>query len=374
MKDDPCSLEEHVAEYERKLGVLAAFVRKKGLSGVVVSRHENIAWLTAGLADTRVGVLRETGAASVLVTSEGEAVLLTTNNEVERFMEEEFAALKMRAVVKPWYANDVAASVREVVGSGAVATDQAGGEWTVVSLQPLRMTLTQGEVKRYRWVGRAAATTAQEIVRVLQPGMNEREMQTMLASELIAQGMLPSVYLEAADDRARRYKHAVPRSGVLERFGMVGFCVRKWGLTVSMTRFVHFGKVPQELEDRFAATAAIAARLQHATRDGMSAEGLFDVAREAYAVAGYAGEEGGHHQGGATGYLEREWIARPGGAENVRAPQAFAWNPSLNGAKSEDTVLLMEDAIEVLTSTSELPAVKTEIEGRVYESAGLLTM
>ena len=374
MKGDPCSVDEHVAEYERKLGVLAAFVREKGLSGVVVSRHENIAWLTAGLADTRVGVLRETGAASVLVTSEGEAVLLTTNNEVERFMEEDFAALKMRAVVKPWYANDLAASVREVVGARAVATDQAGGEWTVVSLQPLRLTLTQDEVKRYRWVGRAAATTAQEIVRALQPGMSEREMQSMLARELIAKGMLPSVYLEAVDDRARRYKHAVPRNGVLESLAMLGFCVRRWGLTVAMTRFVHFGKAPLDLEERFQATAVIAARLQHVTRDGISAEQLFQAAREAYAAVGYEGEEKGHHQGGATGYMEREWIARPGGAEKVRGPQAFAWNPSLNGAKSEDTVLLIGDAIEVLTSTPELPVVKTEIEGRVFESAGLLTM
>ena len=72
--------------------------------------------------------------------------------------------------------------------------------------------------------------------------------------------------------------------------------------------------------------------------------------------------------------MEREWIARPGGRDCVRGPQAFAWNPSLNGAKSEDTVVLIGDAIEVLTSTPGLPVVKTEVEGLVYEGAGLLTM
>jgi len=79
-----------------------------------------------------------------------------------------------------------------------------------------------------------------------------------------------------------------------------------------------------------------------------------------------------HHQGGATGYAEREWVARPGGHEKVLNHQAFAWNPSLQGAKAEDTAIVLDGRIEIITSTPELPTVTTVVGGIEYRSAGVL--
>jgi Xaa-Pro dipeptidase len=178
--------------------------------------------------------------------------------------------------------------------------------------------------------------------------MRETTMQGMIAESLPSQGILPSVFLTAVDDRIRRYRHAVPRRCVLERFGMLNFSARRWGLSVSMTRFVHFGSMPTELEDGFSAVAQVNARLLAATRQGINSDELFTVAEEAYSAVGYAGEEKQHHQGGATGYLEREWVARPGGSERVAAQQAFAWNPNLPAAKVEDTFLLRDGSLRHL--------------------------
>jgi antitoxin VapB len=153
---------------------------------------------------------------------------------------------------------------------------------------------------------------------------------------------------------------------------MIGFCAKRWGLTVSITRFVHFGAMPAELEDKFAAAAEVNAWLMEATRMGASSDELFTVAHQAYEAVGYAGEERMHHQGGATGYAEREWVARPGGTERVVAQQALAWNPNLQGAKVEDTVLLQDGLIEMLTGTPELPVITTRLNGTEYHSAGVL--
>jgi antitoxin VapB len=52
--------------------------------------------------------------------------------------------------------------------------------------------------------------------------------------------------------------------------------------------------------------------------------------------------------------------------------QAFAWNPSARGGKVEDTVVLQDGAIELLTETTEFPVVVTVAGGVSYRSAGVL--
>jgi len=366
------SAQEIQDELAVKRGRLQALLAERNADAILIARHENIAWLTAGQAEIRIGLLRETGAASLLVTRDDRVFYLTTNNEAPRLAQEEFAGLDYTPIVQPWYAADQGAAIRSVVGEGTVLADAPNGAMPVVSLYPLRAALTAGEIARYRWLGRAVADTTSELLMTLAPGMTERGIQAQLMERLVAQGILPSVLLDAVDGRIRRFRHAVPRAGTLERFGMLNFCARRWGLTISITRFVHFGAMPAELEEKFGVVAEVSARLLAATRAGATGDELFHVARAAYAALGHAGEETMHHQGGATGYLEREWVAKPGGTERVESPQAFAWNPSLQGAKVEDTVLLRDGAIEVLTGTPELPVMVTPFAGVEYRSAGVL--
>jgi Xaa-Pro dipeptidase len=358
-------------ELAEKKHRMQQFMAERGLHALLLARHENIAWATAGTVELRIGVPRETGAGSLLFTKEGKAFYLTTNNEFARQSAEEFASLDYEAVVNPWYANDVVATVAKLA-PGTVGSDTAVGAASLVQLAPLRYRLTPTEVERYRWLGAACAEAATEVVKNLRVGMTETEMQTALAGQLLSRNVMPSVYLTAVDDRIRRYRHAVPRAGVLDRFGMVNFCARRWGLCVSMTRFVHFGAMPAELAAKFEAVAMVNAKLWNATSEGRSADELFHVAKEAYAAEDFAGEETMHHQGGATGYAEREWVARPDGGERLLDGQAVAWNPSLQGAKVEDTAILAKGAIEIITETPGLPWVDTSCHGTVYRSAAVL--
>jgi Xaa-Pro dipeptidase len=373
MNNDPFSVNANrLQEMDGKRAKIAAFLREKSVDAILISRHDNIAWATAGVVDVRVGMLREIGAASLLITREGAAHYLTTNNEVLRLAEEEFDGLSFTPHVKPWHANDLRATAAQIVGSGVIAGDMGQEGLQSLSIQALRHELTDGEAARYQWLGAHAARAAEAVLPRLQPGMSERTMQTMLAEQLIGAGMMPSVYLTATDARIAKYPHPVPREGVLERLGMLGFCARRWGLSVSITRYVHFGAPPAELEEAFAVLAQVSARLVAATRQGATSSDLFSAAQQAYAALGHAGAEQNHHQGGATGYLEREWFARPGGAEQVTPQQAFAWNPNMRGAKVEDTYLLQGGQMQLLTATPELPLVITSWNGAKYQSAALL--
>jgi antitoxin VapB len=236
----------------------------------------------------------------------------------------------------------------------------------------LRASLTGAEILRYRWLGRKTADVTAAVLQELEPGITEYEMEALVSDGLLCEGILPSVLLMAVDDRILNFKHAVARGAALKRFGMLNLCSRKWGLAISITRFVHFGELPSELSERFASAAKVNAALLDATRAGAASAALFQAAQQAYAAEGYPGEEEFHHQGGATGYGEREWLATPNGKEVVQNCQAFAWNPSIRGGKVEDTTLLIDGAIETLTATPELPLIETPINGAAYSGAGVL--
>jgi antitoxin VapB len=105
---------------------------------------------------------------------------------------------------------------------------------------------------------------------------------------------------------------------------------------------------------------------------GATSAELFATAANTYASLDHPAEEQNHHQGGATGYGEREWLATPAGTERVVNRQGFAWNPSVAGGKIEDTVLLRDGEIELLTGTPDLPLLSTRAGNLTVQSAGVL--
>jgi antitoxin VapB len=360
-------------ELEAKHQQVLEWLRRESLDGVLLKRNENIAWLTGGAVELRVLTPNETGVGALLITAEGARYYLTTANEAPRLHDEEFGELDFEPVVFPWYADGTAEKALEL-SRDRVASDTPMPGFFPANLYPLRASLQETEIARFRWLGTETGAGVTEVLKGLEPGLTEYELEARVAEALLRRGILPSVYLMAADERILKYKHAVGRGKRLEKFAMLNLCARKWGLTVSITRFAHFGQVPGQLADGFHAAAQVNAALLHATRVGATAAELFRVAKEAYAREGFSGDEQLHHQGGATGYWEREWVATPAGTETVVNKQAFAWNPSVRGGKVEDTVLLRDGQIEVLTETSEIPTLGSQAGGFRYYASGILIL
>jgi Xaa-Pro dipeptidase len=351
------------AELDAKHDKLLEWMRGQKLAGVLLRRNENVAWITGGAVEVRVLTPSETGVASLLITADGRRFYFTTENEAARLHDEEFGALDFEPVLFPWYADETVGAAAKLAG-GPLGSDTPGDGLKPINLYPLRASLSESEIARYRWLGaETAAATA---------GLSEYDLEAITAANLLRRGIQPSVYLFAVDDRIYKYKHAVPRGARLKQYGMLNLCSRKWGLAISITRFVHFGDLPSELEARFNSAAQVNAALLNATRAGASSADLFRIAQAAYSTEGFPGEERFHHQGGPTGYGEREWVATPNGTQVVVNNQAFAWNPSIRGGKAEDTVILRDGKIEWLTATPELPVIRASVNGTAYPAAGVL--
>ena len=128
------------------------------------------------------------------------------------------------------------------------------------------------------------------------------------------------------------------------------------GLHVSITRLLSFGEAPEELASRVRAAAEVDAAMLSASTPGTPVNDVLRVAAEAYERLGFPDEWRLHHQGGITGYAGREVFATPGDATPLPRAGAAAWNPSVTGGgKSEDTALVTEVGLEVVTRTPQLP-------------------
>jgi antitoxin VapB len=221
----------------------------------------------------------------------------------------------------------------------------------------LRSVLTGIEGERFRQLGKLCADAMVSALQAVRPGMSEYQIAAVLSKETLARGILPIVNLIATDKRVYHYRHPLPTDKKLEKYAMLVLCGRKWGLVCSITRLVHFGALPDELRERILATAEVNAALIKATRPGRLLGEIFAQEQEIYARLGYPDEWQKHHQGGLTGYEPREFLAIPGSQEMVAEGQAFAWNPSITGAKVEDTILVGASENEIISLTPSLPTI-----------------
>ncbi len=99
---------------------------------------------------------------------------------------------------------------------------------------------------------------------------------------------------------------------------------------------------------------------------------VFKNAVAVYAETGFAEEWRNHHQGGTAAYEPRETVATLASQAEVELHQAYAWNPSVTGTKSEDTVLVGSEGNEVLTDIPGWPSISINRKGQVLERPAIL--
>jgi len=210
------------------------------------------------------------------------------------------------------------------------------------------------------------------VARQLRPGLSEEEIAARLSAEVMRHGIVPTVLLVGADERAFKYRHPLPTDKRLEKYALLTLCGRKGGLIANLSRLVHFGPLPAELQRKQEAVARVDATFIAYTVPGARAGDVFTRGLEAYAAVGYPDEWKLHHQGGATGYEGRDYKATPSSPEIVQVNQAFTWNPSIAGTKSEDTIIVSEGGYEFLTTSPDWPTIPVEVKGRIVERPAIL--
>lgn len=352
---------EEIREKQRRV---TGYLKSRGLRALLLKRQANFCWMTCGGLNV-VGIATEMGAASLLIL-EKEKYVISSNIEAPRMMEEEELG-SQGFVLKDffWYEDQEVSLVRRLTGEGPLASDMPFPGALVVAedVARLRYSLTPDEVQRYRWLGERASLALERAMMDSQRGEKESEVVGRLCNELWKDRIDAITLMAAADDRVSRFRHPIPTEKRVDRYLMVSVNARKWGLIVSLTRFVHFGKVPDELRDKYTAAVFIDCTFMAATLPGVPASEVLRKGIEAYGEKGYPEEWKLHHQGGAIGYTGRDYRATLDTAEMVQENQAFTWNPSITGTKSEDTILVTSKGPEMITRPILYPALSINVGG-----------
>lgn len=360
-----------MTDFENRQQQLREFMDDLDLDALLLQRVSSFAWATCGAA-AYVNTASSTGAASLLITSTARH-LITNNIEAPRLIREERLNEQGWVIhAPPWYeTNSLIADLTKGKQFGADVNFPNAIELTG-PIARMRSRLNHSEAQRFRSLGQICADAMDEAIRSVRPGQTEYEIAGLLAAAAEKRGAQAVVNLIATDERIFQFRHPLPTSKELDNYAMLVLCGRKWGLVCSITRLVHFGALPSELRHKMEATAQVDATLIHATRPGATINEIFQKAQSAYAATGYASEWQLHHQGGPAGYEPREFIAVPHMTEVVSAPQAYAWNPSITGVKSEDTILVTESGTDVITGVDGWPTIPVTVDGVLYERPAIL--
>ncbi len=349
-------------ELAAKLAILRHHIALAGLAAVRLRGVDWFAWATAGGSST-VLTTRETGVAEVLVTRDDMWILCDTI-EAERLACEELPP-GHQLHAHPWARPELrAAFVLERAAGGAVASDrpEPGEQPLPPALWMARRSLHPDERDRYRALGRDAAAAMSEVLRAARPTWTGLQLAGASAEALLRRAIDPALVLVGDARRLPLYRHPTASAEPLGDRVMLVYCARRHGLYANLTRFRYF-RPPSAAERRtHAAVAEVEADALDVSRAGVSLEQVYAQIAAAYARVGHLGAESEHHQGGPCGYLSREAIARPGLHEPLVDGGAVAWNPSLAGAKLEDTMLIAADRLEPLTSDPSWPV--TTVRGR----------
>lgn len=326
----------------------------RGLEAVWFARPTSFAWLTGG--DNVVDRSADVGIAAA--GYDGDGLTVVTNNIEAGRLEDEELPDDVSVIADDWYERGLAESIAAHSPTPAAADVDVPG-FETMDATAVRQPLTDRDVERYRSLGEETAAVLEGVLRGASADDTERKVAARIRKRLFDRSIDSPVVLVGGGERAPRYRHYTVSDAPLGGYALASVTTGRDGLRASCTRTVAFDP-PEWLAERTAAATRVEATALAATRAvgrrGGTAGDIFTAIEDAYAAVDFPGEWQLHHQGGAAGYASREWVATPSADDPVRLPMAYAWNPTVQGAKSEDTFLVSEDGFENLTATGEWPA------------------
>lgn len=346
-----------VLEQREKRARIKALLESKNLDAVVLKKGANIAWIIGGRA--HIPTTLELACMDVIVYRD-RIVVVTNKIEAPRLEAEELSGDEELIVINWFEGREAQLPKRERIGVDGAENDRVNLQ---SDIETLRRSLNDYEINRFRDIGRDAAEALGEAMLDIESEMSEVEVAGEIAEELWERDLEPVVLLVAGESRIKQFRHPLPTTKPIGSIAMGVICARRKGLIASVTRLVHFGEASTQLNETYLRLLNVEAAFLDGTKVGATLAEAFKAGESEYLKQGFARDEWTkHHQGGPTGYLPRDFPAHEKTPQLIGLNSAFAWNPSAEGLKVEDTVITVPTGLEVITHDSTWPSIN--IAGR----------
>lgn len=359
--------EEDVAQ---KIENVRNYIKSRNKNGAVLSLIENFAWITSG-ARSYVALTDSIGAAWALITLD-DAYIITKNIETTRLKNEELPPSNFKIVEFEWFA-DPKESIKKIVDDQNILYEEEPQFANFIFNSRIR--LSEYEVQKYNEVGEKSAIALEKAMLAIRPDMTEIQAKGIIENEVAAQGLDSLLVLVFGDESRVKYRHNLPRDVKIGKKCFASICAKKYGLVISSTRTIEFGKDP-EFEKQYLKNMEIEAQILDATYRLSSMGQIFFEIEKSYSSYGYPNEWKLHHQGGIAGYKTRELVATPHISFEITDGMSFAWNPTVTGTKLEDTYIRLKDGMKLLSfySKSTWPYKEVNVNGRTYKRSDILKL
>jgi antitoxin VapB len=346
-------------EIAQKIATLRRLLVQYNLDGILLQRNSSFSWITGGLPGW-VNSASSTGEASLFITSDRQ-ILFTNRIETARFKKElGVENLGWEVIDFPW--QDQGRGMIDLTQDLLIGSDSPfpGSLDLSAEIAWQRSLLCTAEQERFRALAKICVSAMDIVMRSIRPGQTEEAVAERLSAECLSRRVQPIVNLVGSDERLSAFRHPLPTPKKIERYAMVVLCGRLSGLVCSITRLVHFGKLPDDLRKKQDSIAHIDSSLIQNTTPGKNISHVLQAGLAQYTAEGYPDEWNNHHQGGPVGYEPREVVATLSSTQMVSVGQVFAWNPSLPGMKSEDSIMVNNVGHEILTDIPGWPVLTVE--------------
>ncbi|MCL4416501.1 MAG: aminopeptidase P family protein [Actinobacteria bacterium] len=353
-------------EFLNKKQRLLKSIENKNIGAVLISKQSNFLWITCG---KRNDVLKNYNNSLVylLITKE-EDYLIATNSDGNRVIQEELLNLNFNKIIYKWDCEDVFDAIKKLGIQKKIGGDFNDHRITNIEdlLINLRVNLTYHEIGRTIQFCKRYTKILTEFCLELKPEIKECEIAASLNYRLLMDNIKATVLMIGSDDRIFKFRHPVATNKIVNKYLLISTVVEEDGINISVSRSVYFGKAPKNLHRKQYLVNFIDATYYNYSISGRNLTELYIKGKETYSKMNLLYEWEKHTQGGIIGYTPREIEIKENSNYTLNNNNLISFNPTIEGVKTEDVLLIEDDKPKQLTIDNNWPCEELNINKSIY--------